>query len=62
MGSLGEGFGSSIPRASMMIAYVEAARIAMGGLEPRYPGSHNMRQLAYPYPDWYEVDWEANVQ
>ena len=61
MGSLGEGFSSNIPRASMMISYVEAARIAMGELAPRYPGSSNIRYLAYPYPDWYEVDWTACV-
>ena len=58
MGSIGEGFGSSMPRAAYMIAYVEAARIAMRELEPRYPGSHNMLSLAYPSPDWYEVDWQ----
>jgi len=58
MGSIGEGFGSNIPRATHMIAYVEAARIATGELEPRYPGSHNMLHLAYPFPDWYEVDWQ----
>lgn len=57
IGSLGESFGSNIPRASMIITYVEAARIAAGELSPRYPGSHNIRYLAYPYPDWYEVDW-----
>jgi hypothetical protein len=57
MGSIGEGFGSNIPRASYMIGYIEAARIAMGELEPRYPGSHSLLQLAYPFEDWYEVDW-----
>jgi len=57
MGSMGEGFASSIPRASMMISYVETARIAMGELAPRYPGSNDMKTLAYPFPDWYDVNW-----
>lgn len=61
MGSLGEGFSSNIPRVTMMIAYVEACRIAMGELTPRYPGSYDLRQLAYPFPDWYEVDWNQCV-
>ena len=61
MGSLGEGFSSQIPGSVMMIAYVEAARIAMGELEPRYPGSANLRLLAYPFPGWYEVDWAACI-
>ncbi len=61
MGTIGEGFGSSIPRSAMMIAYVEAARIAMGEIEPRYSGSPNLRLLAYPFPDWYEVDWAACI-
>ena len=33
----------------------------LGELSPRYPGSHDLRQLAYPYPDWYEVDWAECV-
>ncbi len=55
IGSIGEGFASSIPRASLMIAYVETARIAMGELPPRYPGSNDVLHLAYPFEDWYEV-------
>ena len=58
MGSLGEGFGSNIPRASMMIAYVEACRLAMGELSPRYSSGADIRRLACPFPDWYEVDWD----
>ena len=58
IGSIGEGFGANIPRASAMIAYVEAARIAMGELTPRHPGSHNMLLLAYPFSDWYDVKWQ----
>ncbi|MCD6359451.1 MAG: pectate lyase, partial [Armatimonadetes bacterium] len=61
MGSLGEGFSSNIPRAAMMISYVEACRIAMGELAPRYPGSHDIRYLAYPFPDWYDVDWDECI-
>jgi len=61
IGSIGEGFGSTIPRAGAMIAYTEAARIAMGELTPRYPGSHNMLALAYPFPDWYEVKWQESL-
>jgi PelA/Pel-15E family pectate lyase len=63
MGSIGEGFGATIPRASLMLAYVEAARIAMGELTERVPGSHNMLVLAYPDNDWYNVPWpEADQQ
>lgn len=58
MGSIGEGFGSNVPLASMMIAYVEACRLTMGELSPRYSSSGDIKRLAYPFPDWYEVDWE----
>jgi len=33
----------------------------MGELPPRYPGSHNLLLLAYPFPDWYDVKWRECV-
>lgn len=62
MGSIGEGFAAVSPRVTMMIGYVETARIATGELPARYPGSADLRLLAYPEPDWYEVDWESGPQ
>jgi hypothetical protein len=61
LGSLGEGFGADLPRTAPMIGYVEAARLALGELTPRYPGGSSLLSLAYPFPDWYGVKWAETL-
>ena len=62
MGSLGAGFINHCPRVRTLLSYVEAARIAMGELEPAYRGDGALRSMAYPMGDWYELDWRGSVE
>jgi hypothetical protein len=61
MGSLGAGFGAYSPRTLLILRYIEAARIALGELEPADRGGGDFRILAYPEDDWYEVNWAQNA-
>ncbi|HJN14486.1 MAG TPA: pectate lyase [Armatimonadota bacterium] len=60
-GSLGVGFGATSPRTVLILRYVEAARIAMGEIEPQNTGGGDFRTLAYPEDDWYELNWGENA-
>jgi hypothetical protein len=39
-----------------------AARGGKAQLEPIYRGAGDLRAMAYPEPDWYELRWQENVQ
>jgi hypothetical protein len=62
MGSVGAGFSACIPRVLLILRYIEAARIAKGELEPIHRGAGDLRAMAYPEPDWYELKWTENVE
>jgi len=59
---LGEGFQSDPYYVRHLLYYIEHARIALGEIEPMYRGGGNLLKMAYPYADWYEVNWEVNTE
>jgi len=61
MGSVGAGFSAYIPRVLLILRYIEAARIAKGELEPVNRGAGDLRAMAYPEPDWYDLKWAESV-
>ncbi|MFC1718407.1 pectate lyase [Candidatus Poribacteria bacterium] len=62
MGSIGAGFGATVPRLPAMLRYIERARIAMGELAQVYRGDGDMIRAAYPAADWYDVHWTEHTQ
>lgn len=56
--SLGQGFGLINEQATLLLRFVEAARIARGELPPAYRGEGKLLHMAYPKDDWYDIDWD----
>ena len=45
-----------------ILRYIELARMAAGEIPADRRGMADPRATAYPYSDWYEVDWDANTE
>jgi hypothetical protein len=57
IGSLGSGFRTLAPELLHLLRYIEAARTAAGELSAISRGDGEIRQMAFPAPDWYDVPW-----
>ena len=62
MGSLGAGFTAHIPRALLLLRYIEAARMVKGELALEARGGGGMRSAAYVGDSWYDLRWAETAE